>query len=877
MAVGGDIVMKYYSWKDIERMLLKYSDSWKSTFDTFDIYPDELVIYLREEIKEQEAINVLENIFPKNLDLSENKIKFDQNLEDIYITFETQYDSIKKGKLPLFEKVIYEDSAYPEDKLDDLECPVIAFHSYKGGVGRTLSLLAFAKAWTNINKDNSNSKLLIVDSDIEAPGLTWIQGEHNEDDFSYLDLLTLIQDDNGIDDIVSLAKQEIGRLTIAVETDQEKIEHLFLPTFRYDEQLFDLYASPSSVIRTKGKTYILAEVFSKLAKALGLSAVLVDLRAGISEYSAPLLFDPRVKKYFVSSTSYQSVVGTEKLLKYISKGLKINEESNLPTILLSMVTSSIEVAEKQRIYSKLVNCFKIEEENEQLLDNLIVELPFASELIHLAGIDQILNNLQGRDMYYAIENIVRQYYGDSKNNDYKYNEEQRQRILEKIFIYANNQITAEANGALDLLLTQPIKNLCLKFSGSIPYAVVRGAKGSGKTFLYRKLLEKKEWNAFCDSIIKKHTSKLASAYFLPLFAPRNTVQLSGILQKCITNINKEISFAQLKEDLYVSNLLELEKQSKKNTDWMQFWENVFIKSINKELNNLDELDEQLKKENKKIIFLIDGLEEVLRNVTSESIQQKAVQVLCQDLVNKLIAKYKNVGIIVFLRSDMAQNAITVNYEQFRQSYAYAELKWNSNEALKLAVWLVSQAVEGFYESSKPIDNASKEVIEKYLQKLWGLKLGKPNSNEAYSSRWILAALSDFHGQLQARDIIRFLKYASEPNTKKASYTDRILMPSEIRNSVSICSREKIDEIKTEYQELKPILEKLASLSSEKKVLPLNLGEESLSPSEEKLMIQEGYLTREGEKLYLPEIIRHALGFKYERGARPKVLSLILKH
>lgn len=43
------------------------------------------------------------------------------------------------------------------------------------------------------------------------------------------------------------------------------------------------------------------------------------------------------------------------------------------------------------------------------------------------------------------------------------------------------------------------------------------------------------------------------------------------------------------------------------------------------------------------------------------------------------------------------------------------------------------------------------------------------------------------------------------------------------------------------------------------------------------MTEIGYLKRDGEKLYLPEIIRHALGFRYEKGARPRVLSLLLKH
>lgn len=101
------------------------------------------------------------------------------------------------------------------------------------------------------------------------------------------------------------------------------------------------------------------------------------------------------------------------------------------------------------------------------------------------------------------------------------------------------------------------------------------------------------------------------------------------------------------------------------------------------------------------------------------------------------------------------------------------------------------------------------------------------------------------------------------------------MPKEVRDAVSSCSKEKIKEIKTEYEQLKPILEKLESIPAEKKVLPLELDEE-LSSTEEKMMTQQGYMTRADGKLYLPEIIRHALGFHYVKGARPKVLSLLLK-
>ena len=75
----------------------------------------------------------------------------------------------------------------------------------------------------------------------------------------------------------------------------------------------------------------------------------------------------------------------------------------------------------------------------------------------------------------------------------------------------------------------------------------------------------------------------------------------------------------------------------------------------------------------------------------------------------------------------------------------------------------------------------------------------------------------------------------------------------------------------------PIFEKLENLSESKKKLPMNAEEGLLTAKEEKLMLQAGYLIRDGEKLYLPEIIRHALGFRYEKGARPRVLSLLFKH
>ena len=156
---------------------------------------------------------------------------------------------------PQFSNVLYQHSSYPSSQLNPLTHPVIAFHSYKGGVGRTLSLLAFVKAWSAVFDDNSQkgNRLLIVDSDIEAPGLTWLKDDMSDDILSYLDLLTLIQDNRSVDEIVDLACEKLKLSTITVETRERKVEHIFLPTYRYEQQLLDLYATPDSIIRRKEK------------------------------------------------------------------------------------------------------------------------------------------------------------------------------------------------------------------------------------------------------------------------------------------------------------------------------------------------------------------------------------------------------------------------------------------------------------------------------------------------------------------------------------------------------------------------------------------------------------------------------------------------
>lgn len=870
--------MKFYTWKDIERYFLLNRASWEDTIGSIDVYPTDIIVYARQGTCEK-TWETIQAMFGANYNPQNKEIKLDIGNYALPIDVQ-EAASVPRGKkvLPLFENILYQTSSYPTQKPEPLSHQVIAFHSYKGGVGRTLSLLAFVKAWSAVFGNSDTKRLLIIDSDIEAPGMTWLQEDRSDDTFSYLDLLALIQDNKDVDEIVDLTCSKLKLSTITVETTSRKIEHVFIPTYRYEEQLIDLYATPESVVNSKGKEYILATVISKICERLGLCAALIDLRAGISEYSSTLLLDSRVKKYLVTSTSTQSIRGTQMLLKYLLKGLNIGEDTVLPEIFLNMIPDALSENDKSDIIGELLQCYEQgvpADSDQQFTDNVITELPFASELIHLTSMHQIFQNLNGREIYLKLEELINQNYIDEKPlEESSIKEESRDVILKEINELASSQLTAEGNADFDVLMTEALKYLSRKYNDSVPATVVMGAKGSGKTFLYRKMSESREWTAFCKSI-GETVSDTATGFFLPVLASRNSTQIINTLKLCVKNLNDHISGCSVSDSIFWDNSTKLGREKDQTTDWLYFWELLLAKSIYPQYSSLQEVNSELETQKKKVIFLIDGLEDILTHISTDENEQTAVKVLCQDIVTQLMAKCPNIGIIVFLRRDMAQASITVNFKQFVQSNGQAELKWSSSDALRLVVWLVSKADPRFYEDIEEIEQASQKVIDDALVRLWGTKLGKSSSNEAYSSRWILAALSDFNGQLQARDIIRFLKYATA-SPKKAIYNDRIIMPTEIREAVSTCSMEKIEEVKQEYAMLKPIFERLQDLPEEHRTLPLLPEYAKLTSEEERYMIQEGYLKREGDKFYLPEIIRHALRFKYGKGARPKVLALTLK-
>ena len=796
-------INKLCTWFDVETVILRkrFAGLWPEGMKGASVYPDGAEVRIRS-LEDKEGISsTFQEWFGKKYDQKDMKIFLEAPVDQtrfFEVTFEVEADGKpfvpkvrpsfadfsllsppEEGDLPNFIQVSAPDAFLEESP------PLFAFYSFKGGVGRTIHLISLIKA---LSEQDPSKQVLIVDADLEAPGLTW-WGAHQLGtfDISFLDLLALTHYDDSKNHQVSLSivEERLRQKPLVFKLEKATREHYFLPAFREIDQLLRMPLRPEHLTQEIGKEWIVADILSQLGKKLEVDAVVVDLRAGLSELASPLLFDPRVTRIMVTTTSGQSIEGTKLVLnqsKKIAYALKTKppEYNSIatPTVIMSMIQEEISDSPaiekiREEITELLLPADK--ESSEQLLGKEILrESQFDQKLIHLENLEKTLDKLGGTDVQTLMASLADEWLPPKQlaaEIFEKKEEEEHIRHLEILKQTGEEYEYAESGQGEKFLAIQALKSLAQKFRATAPVAVIMGSKGSGKTFMY-------------------------------------------VYQK-----------------------------------------------------------------NEQILFQIDGLEDIFQNVDKDPVRQIAIRALCQGVTNTLRElPHNRIGLLIFIRKDLVRSAIKQNFGQFEALYKTFELRWNPEEALRLVAWLVSGAAQlDNYVRFDSVENAPRSQIEKALTRVWGLKLGKPTSREAYTANWVVAALSDFRGQLQARDVVRLIRFASEKALQqRQEYPGRLLPPFAIKNALDPCSEKKVEEIQDEVSSLKGIFAKLKRVPEEKRRIPFDREEFKLTAEEINQLENLGIVTKESGKYYMPEIFRRGLGFGYLDGARPKVLSLLKK-
>ncbi|MBE9098178.1 ParA family protein [Vacuolonema iberomarrocanum] len=916
--------LKFLTWLDVKRLIRKNTlngEKLPNCITSISCFSDALEIGISNADCKEDAQRTLSEWFTDWYQQDQNLIRLDLGNAALSVEFHENESTPFNGSSsirPFWQEIAYIDSNsdahadsarvssnfhFPETSLSSPK--VVAFYSFKGGVGRTLHLASHLFALLEASKEiDKEITVLVVDADLEAPGLTyWDRAEKRQAAVSFIDFLEAYH-------YAPINRQETLSLLAEEVKKNPRYEgrstFYFLPACLNDEQLLDTPVLPEHLARSPEGEWTCGDALHQLGATLSADYVLVDLRAGLSEISSPIIFDPRIERFFVTTATEQSTAGISLVLDQISRIAPSEADSSSgkfydPSIIISFLTPELKklpaFENSLEKFSAAYNPVDQSDDENLYAGRLeIKETDFTQELFYVNSWEEAKNKLTSTSvMRVAKEWAVSQLIEESHLADSDSVGQDIPTVLESVRKFRDTcqqYEFAESGEGESLLVTESLKKLATTFRNDLPRVVSIGAKGSGKTFTYVQLSRLKYWETFLKLATKDLSEIEPRTHIFPLLQ-------SSTLRDAAENIisdartSTQAAFSDSIPEFYHSDFQDsiksfLEEPSSE-LDWTRFWIKQMSRSVglSQERNSatLSSLDSYLKQKNVRLVFLFDGLEDLFAEAAVNVQQQIALRMLIglPKRLNEI--RQANFGLIILLRRDFLRYSVTQNLAQFENLYRPYDLSWDADSFLKLVYWVCSQAsVIGADEEN--LDSLSREELVSNLENLWGKKLGKDTSNEAYTAKWIYAALTDFKGRLQARDIVRLLYHAADITIEKSGEVSferwsasRLLPPQAIRRAIEPCSTGKVKEVKEEYPEFKKWVDTVETkYTLEQKRAPFTQNTLSLDQTTIRMLESIGVVYEDTGKddvsrYYMPEIYRSGLGFTLEKGARPRVLVL----
>ncbi len=862
-----------------------------------------LILETDKPVDSEPIVAGLESLFPSRVKLNPLRIELEGGGVSATLPVEIENVPLRTNVHQPFgvvDGII--DFRRPTLQTSRRDIPIAAALSVKGGTGRTTTAVAFALHWA----ESTKRPILLVDADIEAPGV------------SYLFEAFAGRPKISLEDLVGLAHAEDtegAHATARFVAERLRDHHLpgdiFVLPLRRDIAELASSSIRAEHLSTPQHPFALADILSEVGKYLGVAGIVIDVRAGLVPIGVNLALDPDVSPIIVTSLAEQSIRATSSFAAFLAREFRrAGAAPRRPLLVVNRVPlifrqTGMDKKITEPLATELVNTLIADVSTEiganedvytsvpEIEPFIQIDVPELPDMQVPAGgwrnfIDQLRDSgfaralSEGADEFLATELSVK--VEDRTKPVSSVAEDQKRHALE---VFANQLIAAEnVKGKVPRpLVTQPLGALASRYKSEVPIAIAEGAKGTGKTLAARFIVSKQQWNLVVKDLINE--SDAVSAQIVPIAA---SVQSSeAFLQEAdAARIAASESFefnsplnifdttAFLKEKL-AANLTE--------SAWVSIWLDVIAWSLGfraREAGAGEALFNELRANGKAVVAVFEGLEELYISADEPGVDV-AMRALLISLPQKLRSEPRRpVGMLTFVRRDTVETAIRQNLDQFRREYMPFALTWTEDDVLELAAWLAAQsgALPNLWDEK--FHNLSTAERATRLEPLWGTKLGPDDSpgrrtREAYTATWIVAVLSDLRGRLVPRDLVRLLANAAkiQPEGEEiAAYSSRLLVPRALRTAVDSTSSAKVNETEEEISELKPVFGKFR-LQSDELSVPLDdhaIGKLGLDAQEVAALIRHGIIFGDKPPYEVPELFRRGLGLKHA-GARRSVVNL----
>lgn len=739
---------------------------------------------------------------------------------EIFASKEEQYKSRKKKVLPLWADVLTatpETTAIQKEESPSNKPQIVAFYSFKGGVGRTTALGISASILAS-----RGYRIAIVDFDLEAPGISLLAKETaNPDDLTQK---------SGVVDYISqrifnneATKPDIQDCIIPLKTSGAGRGELFLiPAGKIDRAYVQKLESINMRSVYTVKHNPVHQLIEDITKTVAPDLILIDARTGFADSGAVSILDLADTSIICFSPTPQNFEG----LKPVMEALKMRRNSQGKPDLRFLITPLANVPSDTRKKWLLSVEEWLSDQLELLAHERIQDLyhtiNYRPDILTLSSlISDIPDDI--RVSYTPIADFIDSGMPDSPSPPILSNFP-RQKILDELSFQP---------AAAEDISAQELPDIFQK-TGDFPKFIrqntwlVIGPKGSGKSLIFRLFIEKPDTarelsrndiDLSSTEFLAGHGKPSIKEYILEAADLRSYEEQSGdVLWNSFwphyTLLMLCRSYPHLTADISTKTGMPLVNQHEAIITWL-VTRAQDVKSGPACVDALRTIDGLLKAEGKRTWIFYDELD-VGFSLSPES-RNKAIQALLTWWLESG-SSFHTLQPKILLRKDIwARLSFTNKAHYFTK---LVELEWAEADLLRLVLRqamtsstqfseLISQKLKIAYAA---LDHIGLQQLIDCVAILWGYRMGK--INKAYTHNWVRTRISDAEGNAFPRSLVQLLETARQLELKStAAIGEELIRPRSLINAHPTVSEQRVAEVRAEYPELASPLEALRSQRS----------------------------------------------------------------
>ncbi|MET8058729.1 ParA family protein [Streptomyces microflavus] len=721
------------------------------------------------------------------------------------------------GQMPLWHEVLGrpisdDELTFATDLDQDIELPaIVTFYSLRGGVGRTTALAAAARILSERGR-----RLLCIDMDLEAPGLANVLGcPEPRDDQGVLPLLLSLERGDEVD-----IRDHVLRVS-------EGEELYCLPAGKLSSDYADRLRllDPEIWYREAGNPL---HKLLELAKesALQPDLILLDSRTGISPVAAPLLFDVSDLAVICFYPHPQAELGTELLVRALmsAKSRRATSETPLTPEPRFIVSPLPPGPSAESILTRAITWIDQWIGDAQSSRRQEYDALRADEITHAVSYspdtafrDKMSNGVATREVYGAVadwlEQLLPQTYALSASS-----RNRKHDVLEQLDFSTG---TAEQQASLldDFVHTRVAQQALDARS-----PLVIGRKGTGKTAIFRWLLERHQENENPVVVFSPHAFRSSYKWTLGSDALE-------IVESEFSGESAWTTFWPCYTALAAYFALPAEERADPPARFELSAE--ILDSVYDELSTLDvirhmmscpmagllgarwlrDIDSRAKNRH---MLLFDGLDTGFGNkAESRKTRARAVTGLMTFLTESE-AHLSSLSFKVMLRVDIWQQ---LRFENKSHLYGRSvQLMWrDQNDYFKT---VLKQAIrsEIFREmlAETRVGPSADEWRDDEVRRAWNVLVGErmKGGKTTFTRNWVWNRLADGQGDHGPRSLSQLFHEAVQWEKReevRSSYDRSIMRPRALVPSLDKVSVEALGALQEEFPELDGVVEALRSL------------------------------------------------------------------